>query len=195
MTEDEYDRRKGTLRDWARHNKEKDPDFSLKRHAREHAELVEARRLYRESGVVKEGFELESAGIVRCSDTITTTTGFKSQIAESDIFVSDPANEYGPESICHLSLHSRCQVQPGSRRGEIVFLGQIEELGGGGYWVGVILDEPLGKTDGTVQSSGVKYFDAPGSNRGGFFRGKNVEVGDFPEIDIMQEFDESDDEL
>ena len=61
--------------------------------------------------------------------------------------------------------------------------------------MGVILDEPLGKTDGTVQSSGVKYFDAPGSNRGGFFRGKNVEVGDFPEIDIMQEFDESDDEL
>ena len=194
MTEEEYDRRKGTLRDWARHNKEKDPDFSLKRHAREHAELVEARRLYRESGVVKEGFEIESTGIVRSSDTATTPDN-KPAFSESNNIKSESVNEYGPESIGHLSLHSRCQVQPGARRGEIAYLGQIDELGGGGHWVGVILDEPVGKTDGTVQSSGVKYFEAPGSNRGGFFRGKNVEGGEFPEIDILQELEDSDDEL
>jgi tubulin-folding cofactor B len=193
MTEEEYDRRKGTLRDWTRHKKEKDPEFSLRRHAREHAELVEARRLYRESGVLKEGFEVESAGIVRCSNA--TANGYKTATAESNNIESDARNEFGPESIGHLSLYCRCQVQPGSRRGEIAYLGQIDELGSGGHWVGVVLDEPVGKTDGTVQSSGVKYFEAPGSNRGGFFRGKNVEVGDFPEVDIMQEFDDSEDEL
>ena len=91
-------------------------------------------------------------------------------------------------SVEHLSLHSRCQVQPGSRRGEIAFIGVINELGGGDYWIGVILDEPLGKTDGIVSSSGVRYFEAPGPNRGGFFRGKNVEVGDYPKIDVTDEF-------
>ncbi|KAL7434087.1 hypothetical protein ACHAXH_004398, partial [Discostella pseudostelligera] len=196
MTEEDYDRRRGTLRDWARHNKEKDPEFSLKRHAREHAELVEARRLYRESGVVKEGFEMESSTgiIVRCSsdNNITNTTGSNQPATTaSDTIKSEALNEYGPDSIGHLTLHSRCQVQPGSRRGVIAYLGQIDELGGGGHWVGVILDEPMGKTDGTVQSSGVRYFEAPGSNRGGFFRGKNVEGGDFPEIDIMQELEDS----
>ena len=80
-------------------------------------------------------------------------------------------------------MHDRCQVQPGSRRGEIAYIGTIDELGGGGHWVGVILDEPSGKTDGCVDS--VRYFEAPGPNRGGFFRGKNVEGGDFPEIDIF----------
>jgi len=58
--------------------------------------------------------------------------------------------------------------------------------------VGIILDEPVGKMDGTVASSGARYFEAPGANRGGFFRGKNVEGGDFPEIDIMAELEDSD---
>jgi tubulin-folding cofactor B len=186
MSDEEYDKRKGTLREWGRQKKEEDPDFSLKKHAREHAELVEARRLYKESGSVKNGFELdESSGlIVRVENesfVYTETTKLK----------SDDEIEYGPESIQHLTLHSRCQVKPGSRRGEIAFLGQIDELGGGGHWVGVILDEPTGKTDGAVNS--VRYFDAPGPNRGGFFRGKNVEGGDFPEIDIFAS--DSEDEL
>ena len=55
---------------------------------------------------------------------------------------------------------------------------------------------PVGKTDGTVKSSGVQYFEAPGPNRGGYFRGKNVEAGDFPELDIMDELEsDSEDEL
>lgn len=197
MTDEEYDRRQGTLRDWGRQRKEADPEFSLKRHAREHAELVEARRLYRESGAVKEGFEVESSGtIVRCSIEEVIANDSGSAEKGSNETKSDAEIEHGPDSIRHLSLHSRCQVQPGSRRGEIAFLGPIDGLGGGGHWAGVILDEPVGKTNGTVQSSGIRYFEAPGSNRGGFFRGKNVEAGDFPEIDIMDELDDSsDDEL
>jgi tubulin-folding cofactor B len=44
MTDDEYDRRKGTLHDRGRSKKEENLDFSLRRHAREHAESVEAKR-------------------------------------------------------------------------------------------------------------------------------------------------------
>ncbi|KAL3809296.1 hypothetical protein ACHAXA_009420 [Cyclostephanos tholiformis] len=191
MTDEEYDRRKGTLRDWGRSKKEENPEFSLRRHAREHAELVEARRLYRESGVLKNGFEVESSGnVVRCEDVNNGESTTKEIDKKSNMEL-----EFGPDSIIHLSLHSRCQVQPGSRRGEIAFLGPIDELGGGGHWVGVILDEPMGKTDGTVPASGIRYFEAPGLNRGGFFRGKNVMAGDFPEIDIMAELEDSEDEL
>ena len=194
MTDEEYDRKKGTLRDWGRKQKEQDKDFSLRKHAKEHAELVEARRFYKESGVVKKGFEIEdSSGIlVRCS-AVENSCNIGEQ--ESNTEATEAEIEHDIESIQHLSLHSRCQVQPGSRRGEIAYLGEISELGGGGHWVGVILDEPMGKTDGTVQSSGVRYFEAPGSNRGGFFRGKNVKGGNYPEIDIMDELEDSEDEL
>jgi len=150
MSEEEYDRRKGTLRDWGRQKKESDPKFSLKKHAREHAELVEAKRFYRESGAVKEGFEMESDGttIVRCSENANDNDSAKKEL---DNTKSEAELEHGPDSIQHLSLHSRCQVKPGSRRGEIAFVGSIDELGGGGHWVGVILDEPMGKTDGTAR--------------------------------------------
>lgn len=199
LTEEEYDKRKGTLRDWGRQKKELDPEFSLRKHAREHAQLVEARRFYKESGTVKDGFEMESDGtIVRCSENDNNQHqhhGSDSVKKDSEKTRSVEEIEFDSDSIVHLSIGSRCQVQPGARRGEIAFIGLIDELGGGGHWVGIILDEPMGKTDGTVQSSGVRYFEAPGPNRGGFFRGKNVEAGDFPEIDIMDELEDSEDEL
>lgn len=186
MTDEEYDKRKGTLRDWGRQKKDNDPGFSLKKHAREHAQLVEARRLYRESGEVKNGFEIDESNgtIVRCNDNDNTNVSAEKEPEKGEAEIG-----HGPDSIQHVTLNSRCQVQPGSRRGEVAFIGTIDELGGGGHWVGVILDEPVGKCDGQP------YFEAPGPNRGGFFRGKNVEVGDFPEIDIMDELDDSEDEL
>ena len=189
MTDEEYDKRKGTLRDWGRQKKDNDPEFSLKKHAREHAQLVEARRLYRESGEVKNGFEIDESNgtIIRCNENDNTNVGAEKESENNPL--SEAEIEHGPDSIQHVTLNSRCQVQPGSRRGEVAFIGTIDELGGGGHWVGVILDEPVGKSDGKP------YFDAPGPNRGGFFRGKNVEVGDFPEIDIMDELDDSEDEL
>eukprot|EP00574_Skeletonema_japonicum_P002960 CAMPEP_0201721192 /NCGR_PEP_ID=MMETSP0593-20130828/5911_1 /ASSEMBLY_ACC=CAM_ASM_000672 /TAXON_ID=267983 /ORGANISM="Skeletonema japonicum, Strain CCMP2506" /LENGTH=327 /DNA_ID=CAMNT_0048211941 /DNA_START=214 /DNA_END=1197 /DNA_ORIENTATION=- len=186
MSDEEYDKRKGTLRDWGRQKKEENPEFSLMKHAKEHAQLVEARRFYKESGSVKEGFEFdESSGlIIRAEDESDNAIQTSKPKSDAEI-------EYGPESIQHLTLKDRCQVQPGSRRGEIAYIGQIDDLGGGGHWVGVILDEPLGRSDGCVNS--VRYFEAPGPNRGGFFRGKNVESGNFPEIDIFAS--DSEDEL
>lgn len=197
LTDEEYDRKKGTLRDWGRKRREEDPNFTLRRHAREHAELVEARRAYREGGVVKDGFEVdESTGgtIVRSEGGESRSVvggGDRGNDDDSKSAAAMVAEEHGPDTIAHLAIGSRCQMQPGSRRGEVAFVGPIDELGGGGHWVGVVLDEPVGKTDGTVRSSGVRYFEAPGSNRGGFFRGRNVEAGDFPEIDIMDELENS----
>jgi len=97
----------------------------------------------------------------------------------------------GPESVAGIEVGQRCEVQPGARRGEVMFVGEVEGIRGGGAWVGVKFDEPVGKSNGEVK--GVKIFEcAP--NHGGFVRGKNVETGDFPEVDLLAELDDSDSE-
>jgi tubulin-folding cofactor B len=67
------------------------------------------------------------------------------------------------------------------------FIGAVDDLPGGGLWIGVQYDEPVGKNDGAV--GGKKYFDA-GKNRGGFIRPERVVIGDFPEEDILDSEDE-----
>lgn len=52
----------------------------------------------------------------------------------------------------------------------------MPELDGPGPWVGIELDEPTGKNDGSL--SGTRYFDAK-PNTGVFVREKRVEVGRF----------------
>ena len=67
----------------------------------------------------------------------------------------------------------------------------VEGLGGGGHWAGVKFDEPVGRSSGEV--NGVTHFEAaPGF--GGFVRGKNVECGDFPERDLLDEDDDEDED-
>ena len=77
--------------------------------------------------------------------------------------------------------------QDSQRRGTVRYVGAIDDLPGGGLWVGVQYDEPVGKNDGSV--AGRNYFDA-GKNRGGFVRADKVIVGDFPEEDILLSEDE-----
>ena len=43
-----------------------------------------------------------------------------------------------------MKVGNRCEVNPGARRGEIMYLGEVKELLPG-HWVGVKFDEPLGK--------------------------------------------------
>ena len=98
----------------------------------------------------------------------------------------------GPKSVEGSEVGMRCEVQPGGRRGVVAYCGKVEEIANDeGYWVGIRFDEPVGKTDGMVGNK--RYFQAS-SGFGGFVRGKNVQVGDYPERDIFND-NNSDDEL
>ena len=69
-----------------------------------------------------------------------------------------------------LTLHTRCRVAH-MGLGEVLFVGQTSFAAG--TWVGVHLDEPRGKNDGSVQ--GKRYFAcAPGY--GVFVRPSQVQV-------------------
>ena len=59
------------------------------------------------------------------------------------------------------------------RRGRIAYIGPVPSLPGGGPWIGIELDEPVGKNDGAV--GGERYFTC-GRNRGVFVRAGRVDV-------------------
>lgn len=89
---------------------------------------------------------------------------------------------------CRL-LNAAGSADAQERRGEIRFVGEVKEIKGSAqrYWVGVELDEPLGKNDGTIH--GTRYFTAK-PNHGSLVKPANVEVGDFPELDLFADDDE-----
>jgi tubulin-folding cofactor B len=190
MSEEDYDKRKGTLRDWGRKKKEQDSSFSLARHAKEHREMMEAQRQAKAGLELPKGFEFDSNGKVVRSEVEANCCDDNKENEKC----CDSKVEYDEETVKGIKVGMRCQARPGNRRGSVAFVGEIAELGTGGYWTGIIFDEPVGKTDGTTKT-GVRYFDAPGPRYGGFVRGKNLDVGDFPERDIMDELEDSDDEI
>jgi tubulin-specific chaperone B len=188
MSEDEYNQRKGTLRDWSRQQQAKDATFSLRKHAQQHRELCEAQRQHKLGLPLPDGFVLDSTGKV-----IRDEPDFEDATTTTNNVVAAAVVEHGEASVAHiLAIGQRCQVEPGQRRGTVSYVGLMPELQGGGWWVGVTFDEPVGKTDGSV-GGGKRYFEAM-SSYGAFVRGKNVQVGDFPERDIMDELDDSSDD-
>jgi tubulin-folding cofactor B len=95
--------------------------------------------------------------------------------------------EPSPEELAAaFPLGSRCEVQPGARRGEVAYCGPVE--GARGLFIGVRLDEPQGMNDGSKGDK--KYFDCQGPKYGCFGRPEHVEVGDFPPVDPFASDDE-----
>ena len=78
----------------------------------------------------------------------------------------------------NVKIGARCQLGlESARRGEVAYIGEVEEIPGvKGPWIGVILDEPTGKNDGSV--NGKRYFQC-GKNKGIFVRPERIQVGDF----------------
>ncbi|KAF2491830.1 hypothetical protein BU16DRAFT_585013 [Lophium mytilinum] len=88
-----------------------------------------------------------------------------------------------------LATSTRIRLLPATdaRRGTIRFIGPVPELPGLGPWVGVALDEPTGKNDGSVK--GVRYFEA-GKNKGAFVRPERCEPGEWEELGVEGEDEE-----
>ena len=120
----------------------------------------------------------------------TTTMGLKPEDKENfeDMMNREPPP--GAESVEGIEIGNRCEVQPGARRGVVKFIGESDALKAG-HWVGVQLDEPLGMNDGSI--NGTVLFECA-ENHGSMCRGKNITVGDFPEVDPFAELEDSDEE-
>eukprot|EP00457_Paulinella_chromatophora_P010230 gb/GEZN01010324.1/.p1 GENE.gb/GEZN01010324.1/~~gb/GEZN01010324.1/.p1 ORF type:complete len:279 (-),score=57.19 gb/GEZN01010324.1/:390-1226(-) len=96
-----------------------------------------------------------------------------------------------------MPLGSRVKAYPGDRLGTVMWLGPVPEIpsprGQHAIWLGVRFDEPVGTSDGSAL--GRRYFDAGGSNRGGFLDPTHVTVGDFPERDPFADSDEEEEDV
>ena len=156
MSDEEYSKRKNTLRAYKREQLKKDPNFK---------------------------FDFSQAG----------ANGGGAAKGDSET-KSDMDAMFGEDSCVHVKVGMRCEVDPGARRGEVMFVGDTKGLLPVGHWVGIKFDEPVGKSNGVVK--GVELFSCA-MKYGGFIRGFNVRVGDYPEKDLFDsdEEDDSDEEL
>ncbi|KAI1816389.1 CAP Gly-rich domain-containing protein [Poronia punctata] len=90
-----------------------------------------------------------------------------------------------------IEVGKRCRVGgDDDRRGEIKFVGEVKEIPGTlGAWVGVHLDEPVGKNDGSI--GGTRYWGQESAMKHGVFvRPERVEVGDWPVLNDLEDMEE-----
>jgi tubulin-specific chaperone B len=90
-----------------------------------------------------------------------------------------------------IAVGKRCRLGgDDSRRGVVQYVGDVKEIPGSlGAWVGVHLDEPVGKNDGSI--GGTRYWGEESSLKHGVFvRPERVEVGDYPVLDDLEDLEE-----
>ncbi|KAL3960046.1 hypothetical protein ACCO45_005163 [Purpureocillium lilacinum] len=90
-----------------------------------------------------------------------------------------------------IEVGRRCRVgSEDARRGVVRYVGEVKEIPAGrGTWVGVQLDEPVGKNDGSI--AGTRYWgEASELKHGVFVRPERVEVGEFPPLDDLEDMEE-----
>ncbi|KAI1873433.1 hypothetical protein JX265_005055 [Neoarthrinium moseri] len=90
-----------------------------------------------------------------------------------------------------IAVGKRCRVGgDDARRGIIQYVGDVKEIPGVlGAWVGVQLDEPVGKNDGSI--GGTRYWGQESTMKHGVFvRPERVEAGDWPALDDLEDMEE-----
>ncbi|CCF35108.1 CAP-Gly domain-containing protein [Colletotrichum higginsianum] len=90
-----------------------------------------------------------------------------------------------------IQVGKRCRVGgEDSRRGTVKYVGDVKEIPGSlGPWIGVHLDEPVGKNDGSI--AGTRYWGEESPLKHGVFvRPERVEVGDWPVLDDLEDMEE-----
>jgi len=97
-----------------------------------------------------------------------------------------------------FKVGDRCEVNPGGRRGEIMYIGWAgrkpitnldKTVDMPQVFIGVKFDEPVGKNDGT--SKGVRYFECA-AGYGSFVAPAYVKSGDYPYKDPFDSDNEED---
>lgn len=92
----------------------------------------------------------------------------------------------------NAKVGDRCEVsmsEGGKERGTVAYVGKLHERPG--YYIGTILDLPVGRNNGTVR--GQKYFECS-DGYGIMTWASRVEVGDFPEEDFLASSDDDGDD-
>lgn len=90
-----------------------------------------------------------------------------------------------------IAVGKRCRVGgDDGRRGTVKYVGEVKEIPGVlGAWVGVQLDEPVGKNDGSI--GGTRYWDQESQAKHGVFvRAERVEIGDWPVLNDLEDMEE-----
>lgn len=90
-----------------------------------------------------------------------------------------------------IAAGKRCRVGgEDTKRGTVKYVGDVKEIPSSiGLWVGVHLDEPVGKNDGGI--SGTRYWGEESELKHGVFvRPERVEIGDYPVLDDLEEMEE-----
>ncbi|TVY35928.1 Cell polarity protein [Lachnellula occidentalis] len=90
-----------------------------------------------------------------------------------------------------IAVGKRCRVGgEDAKRGVVMYVGDVPEIPGQtGAWVGVKLDEPVGRNDGSLK--GTRYWGEEGDAKFGVFvRPERVEVGEWPVVDDLEDMEE-----
>ena len=191
MSDEAYEKREGTYRQWARKKREEDPTWTLQK------EQQKLRNQQRNATTTNDNVDNSDDAIAAAREKMLTTYA-------------------SYECVRHVVSGSRCEVNPGGKRGVVCFIGKVkdttqtgakeeEEKGGeekhdveevadidvvdmppslpSGYWVGVKFDEPVGKNDGKTPCGKILIPECPPMH-GSFCRPDRVTCGEeFTEID------------